>query len=244
MAVWQPPPRRSSPRPARLRPVVLGTMPPPLEWCIARVGRRDSSSAGMSPPSAERHRGPRRPRHRKAEARRPARAHEAHCTCLRVSCASALRSRRTPVHGRFARRAPRAAGSRSSSTSRHVASPVSPDGVHWYDPMEHGSYRGATAPATPRRSSQRRPVADELEVRRARPPPRLLGRRLDARADACARRRRQGSRPRLWTRFPDANVSSLVGADGVQEFPLALVDPRRGRACDPARGRRSARIGR
>ena len=32
-----------------------------------------------------------------------------------------------------------------------------------------------------------------------------------------------GFRPRLWTRFPDAEVASVVGADGVQEFPLALV---------------------
>ena len=32
-----------------------------------------------------------------------------------------------------------------------------------------------------------------------------------------------GFGPRLWTRFPDAGVAALVGADGVQEFPLALV---------------------
>src|SRR5690242_12746543 len=28
---------------------------------------------------------------------------------------------------------------------------------------------------------------------------------------------------RLFTRFPDAQVTRLVGADGVQEFPVALV---------------------
>ena len=28
---------------------------------------------------------------------------------------------------------------------------------------------------------------------------------------------------RLYLRFPDAEVSALVGADGVQEFPVALV---------------------
>ena len=32
-----------------------------------------------------------------------------------------------------------------------------------------------------------------------------------------------GHRPRLHTRFPDAAVARLVGADGIQEFPLALV---------------------
>src|SRR3954454_10185463 len=32
-----------------------------------------------------------------------------------------------------------------------------------------------------------------------------------------------GYGPRLLTRFPDAAVSRLVGADGTQEFPLAIV---------------------
>ncbi len=32
-----------------------------------------------------------------------------------------------------------------------------------------------------------------------------------------------GYRPRLLTRFPDATVARLVGADGRQEFPLAIV---------------------
>ena len=32
-----------------------------------------------------------------------------------------------------------------------------------------------------------------------------------------------GRRPRLWTRFPDAEVTRLVGADGMHEFPVALV---------------------
>jgi hypothetical protein len=32
-----------------------------------------------------------------------------------------------------------------------------------------------------------------------------------------------GLGPRLWTRFPDAELSRLVGADGVHEFPVALI---------------------
>jgi hypothetical protein len=32
-----------------------------------------------------------------------------------------------------------------------------------------------------------------------------------------------GLEPRLWTRFPDRQVSRLVGADGVHEWPVALV---------------------
>ena len=37
-----------------------------------------------------------------------------------------------------------------------------------------------------------------------------------------------GYRPRLLTRFPDAAVARLVGADGTQEFPLAIVTLGRG----------------
>ena len=37
-----------------------------------------------------------------------------------------------------------------------------------------------------------------------------------------------GYRPRLMTRFPDAEVSRCVGADGTQEFPLAIVALGRG----------------
>ena len=29
--------------------------------------------------------------------------------------------------------------------------------------------------------------------------------------------------PRLYTRFPDAQITRLVGADGMHEFPLAIV---------------------
>ena len=43
-----------------------------------------------------------------------------------------------------------------------------------------------------------------------------------------------GLGPRLWTRFADAEVHSLVGADGVQEFPLAIVGLGHGRTGDPA----------
>ena len=42
-------------------------------------------------------------------------------------------------------------------------------------------------------------------------------------AQALALADSAGLGPRLWTRFPDAEVARLVGADGVQEFPVALV---------------------
>jgi hypothetical protein len=42
-------------------------------------------------------------------------------------------------------------------------------------------------------------------------------------AQALALAESGGLRPRLYTRFPDAEVARVVGADGVQELPLALV---------------------
>jgi hypothetical protein len=50
-----------------------------------------------------------------------------------------------------------------------------------------------------------------------------------------------GWRPRLWTRFADVEVTRLVGADGIHEFPLALVgladgEPAIGAAGEAARG--------
>ena len=99
-----------------------------------------------------------------------------------------------------------------------------PDGVHWYDPIGHATHPGRAASG--RRSDDAgrhwRPVADRLEIRRTRPPSRLLGRRHDARSDP---------RPGGIGRIPpapvdallDAEVTRLVGADGIHEFPLALV---------------------
>jgi hypothetical protein len=42
-------------------------------------------------------------------------------------------------------------------------------------------------------------------------------------AQALALADSAGLGPRLWTQFPDAELSRLVGADGVHEFPVALV---------------------
>ena len=99
------------------------------------------------------------------------------------------------------------------------------DGVHWYDPVEHALVRiGRPAGGEGDDAGRHRdPVADQLEVRGTRLPAHLLG--LAAR---CSRRpwrwrKRSVDVPRLWTRFPDAVVSTLVGADGVQEFPIAIV---------------------
>ena len=46
--------------------------------------------------------------------------------------------------------------------------------------------------------------------------------------------------PRLWTRFPDAEVARLVGADGVHELPVALVALAGGEPAIRARGEAAA----
>jgi Nitroreductase family len=42
-------------------------------------------------------------------------------------------------------------------------------------------------------------------------------------AQAFALAESGGLAPRLWTRFPDAELTRLVGADGVHEWPVALI---------------------
>ena len=90
----------------------------------------------------------------------------------------------------------------------------------------------------------RRAVAHRLALRRARLPPHLLGRRHDARAGARARglgRARAAAADALPRRRA---VARLVGADGVHEFPVALVGARRRRARDRAAGEARSRRGR
>jgi hypothetical protein len=98
------------------------------------------------------------------------------------------------------------------------------DGVHWYDPVNHallqvGPPAGGAASTlivtgVPWRTGWRyaergfRHIYWDAGT--------MLSQTL-ALADSA------GLQPRLWTRFPDAEVSRLVGADGVQEFPVALV---------------------
>ena len=98
------------------------------------------------------------------------------------------------------------------------------DGVHWYDPVGHallgvgpsagGEATTLVACGVPWRTGWRyaergfRHVYWDAGT--------MLSQAL-ALADSA------GLGPRLWTRFPDASVSRLVGADGVHEFPLALV---------------------
>lgn len=98
------------------------------------------------------------------------------------------------------------------------------DGVHWYDPLRHGLVQigpppggGATViivTGIPWRTGWR---YAERSLRH------LYWDAGTTLAHSLALADAAGLRARLWTRFPDAQVARLVGADGVQEFPLAVV---------------------
>ena len=98
------------------------------------------------------------------------------------------------------------------------------DGVHWYDPVGH-----ALLSVGP-------PAGGEVTTLVVCGVPWRAGWRYAERAfrhlywdagtmlsQALALAESAGFGPRLRTRFPDAELSRLVGADGVHEFPLALV---------------------
>ena len=99
-----------------------------------------------------------------------------------------------------------------------------PDGVHWYDPVEHALVRvgpsargGATTlvvTGVPWRTGWR---YAERGWRHLYWDAGTLLSQLGAAAASA------GLAPALRTLFPDAAVTSLVGADGVHEYPLALL---------------------
>jgi hypothetical protein len=98
------------------------------------------------------------------------------------------------------------------------------DGVHWYDPLRHGLVQVGPPPVGDVTSLIVTGIPWRTGWRYAERGFRHLywdaGTTLAhplALADAA------GLGARLWTRFDDAAVGRLVGADGVQEFPLAVV---------------------
>jgi SagB-type dehydrogenase family enzyme len=109
-----------------------------------------------------------------------------------------------------------------------------PDGVHWYDPDGHALVRigpAATGSATtlvvtgiPWRTGWRYAERGWRHLY-------WDGGTLLAQLSAAAAS--AGLEPRLRSLFPDAEVSALVGADGVHEYPLALLSLGDG---DPAVG--------
>ncbi|MFL6160828.1 MAG: hypothetical protein ACJ74U_01240 [Jatrophihabitantaceae bacterium] len=99
-----------------------------------------------------------------------------------------------------------------------------PDGVHWYDPVNHalvrigppaeGAVTTVVITGVPWRTGWR---YAERGWRHLYWDAGTLSSQLLAAADGA------GLRPRLRTLFPDAAVGRLVGAGGVHEYPLALL---------------------
>jgi hypothetical protein len=98
------------------------------------------------------------------------------------------------------------------------------DGVHWYDPVHHALVRIGPAPGGDATALIVTGVPWRTGWRYAERGFRHIywdaGTML---AQALALADSGGLRPRLWTRFPDAEVARLVGADGVHECPVAVV---------------------
>jgi SagB-type dehydrogenase family enzyme len=98
------------------------------------------------------------------------------------------------------------------------------DGVHWYDPVGHALVRVGPAAEGEATTLVVTGVPWRTGWRYAERGFRHIywdaGTML---SQALALAESGSLGPRLWTRFPDAEVSRLVGADGVHEFPVALV---------------------
>ena len=108
------------------------------------------------------------------------------------------------------------------------------DGVYWYDPVAHSLRLVGPAPAGEATTIVVTGIPWRTGWRYAERGYRHIywdaGTML---ANTLALAESGGYRPRLLTRFPDAAVARLVGADGTQEFPLAIVTLGRG---EPAIG--------
>lgn len=95
-----------------------------------------------------------------------------------------------------------------------------PDGVHWYDPEAHA----LVTIAPPARHGATTLIVTGVPWRTAwRYAERGLRHIYWDAGTMLAQTLALAPQARLYTRFPDERVSALVGADGVHEFPVALV---------------------
>jgi hypothetical protein len=104
-----------------------------------------------------------------------------------------------------------------------------PDGVYWYDPVAHSLRLVGPAPTGDATAIVVTGIPWRTGWRYAERGYRHIywdaGTML---ANTLALAESGGLQPRLLTRFPDAAVSRLVGADGTQEFAVAIVTLSRG----------------
>ncbi|HKG43286.1 MAG TPA: hypothetical protein VKB10_03455 [Gaiellaceae bacterium] len=139
--------------------------------------------------------------------------------------AGVVRTTERPA-GRWLFRAAGSAGGRFP-LELYVAVPEGtalPAGVHWYDPEGHALLRVAPPPrgeapaivvtGIPWRTGWR---YRERGYRHTYWDAGTMLAQLTAAADSA------GLGPSLYSRFPDATVTALVGADGVHEWPVAVV---------------------
>ena len=111
------------------------------------------------------------------------------------------------------------------------------DGVHWYDPVGHallrvgpsagGAVTTLVVTGVPWRTGWK---YAERGLRHVYWDAGTMLAQARALADSAS------LGPRLWTRFPDTGVSRLVGADGIHEFPVAVVGLGDGEPAIQARG--------
>ena len=98
------------------------------------------------------------------------------------------------------------------------------DGVHWYDPVGHALLRVGPAAGGEATTLVVCGVPWRTGWRYAERGFRHIywdaGTML---SQALALTESAGLRPRMWSRFPDAELTRLVGADGLHEFPVAFV---------------------
>jgi SagB-type dehydrogenase family enzyme len=140
-------------------------------------------------------------------------------------CSGVVRTTERP-YGRYLFRAAGSAGGRFP-LEVYVAVPdgsALPGGVHWYDPLDHALVQVAPPPrgaapaivvtGVPWRTGWR---YAERGYRHLYWDAGTVTAQLLVAADSA------GVPAHLLTRFPDADVAALVGADGVHEFPLAVV---------------------
>ena len=101
-------------------------------------------------------------------------------------------------------------------------------GVHWYDPAEHALVQVGPAPRTARAAATAALIVTGIPWRtgwryRERGYRHIYWDAGTMLSQTLALAGSAGLDARLCTEFPDAEVSALVGADGVHEWPVAVV---------------------